>query len=135
MDADRTALPVAGCLDPALVEPAVVDEVATHELRGLRFARSPGVSFAAIRQRQRADSIEQRRGVFGARPRAAHPDCFDLSAAFELLLLLGAGDSSDDNSLCVRTQLFQTPAYRGQSRLVANEKVPVEIIRHDERSA
>ena len=77
VDADRAALPVAGRLDPGLVEPAVVDEVATQELRGLRFARGPG------------SSLRRYAGSFSARTTSSS----------------GAGSSARDSGRCTQTVL------------------------------
>ena len=59
VDADRAALPVARRLDPGLVESALVEQMAAQQLRGLRFARGPGVAVAGLGQRQSPHRVEQ----------------------------------------------------------------------------
>ena len=59
----------------------------------------------------------------------------DVGAAVECLLLLGAGDGGDHDGARAGAQLLEPPADRRQRGLVADEQVPVEIVRHDERSA
>ncbi len=136
VDADRAALPVAGRLDPGLVEAALVDRDG-----------GAGASRSAIlprpRHSRRRSSAASARGPH----RAAAPDPRRATAAdatqtvstsarlIERLLLLGSGDRGDDDGAGAGAQFLQPAADRRQRGLVADEQVPVEIVRHDERAA
>ena len=136
---DGALLPIGRGFHPVFAQPALVNEMPAQRLGGRCLARRPRHSRRRAENSGRATASAAAAARALRRPRrrrAMQPDRTSSRARVSKRCSSpGVGDFDDDESTRTRRQLLQAAADGRQRRLVAGEKIPVEIVGHDERAA
>jgi hypothetical protein len=119
---------------PLRVRPALADQVRAQRLGNRRFATHPRMKVAG-RQLGRLQRVDQHgaRARFGAA--AVHPVQGEFGLCLERQFVRLAVDFRQHHRARAGRQLGQAARDGGQGCVVADQQVPVELGRHDERAA
>lgn len=128
------APPVARRPGPLRIRAALAHQVRAQCLRNARLAPDPCMKVAG-RQLRSLERIDQHRAHARLGAAAMHPLQREFSLGLERNLVGFAVDFRQHHHPRAGRQLGQAPRDGGQGGVVADEQVPVELRRHDERAA